>query len=67
MFYITFEKDEDGTYKNKRTDFYTQMIRKKFFFSPYHHAYICYRHTEEDLTLTLTAIEESLAFVKERY
>lgn len=67
MFYITFEKDEDGTYKNKRTDFYTQMIRKKFFFSPYHHAYICYRHTEEDLTLTLTAIEESLSYLKEKY
>jgi len=67
MFYITFEKDEDGTYKNKRTDFYTQMIRKKFFFSPYHHAYICYRHTEEDLTLTVTAIEESLSYLKEKY
>ncbi|MDZ7697842.1 MAG: aminotransferase class III-fold pyridoxal phosphate-dependent enzyme [Deltaproteobacteria bacterium] len=67
MFYITFEKDEAGTYKDKRTDFYTQMIRKGFFFSPYHHAYICYRHTEEDLNLTLTAIEESLAYVNSKY
>ncbi len=67
MFYITFEKDEAGTYKDKRTAFYTQMIRKGFFFSPYHHAYICYRHTEEDLNLTLKAIEASLSYVKEKY
>ena len=67
MFYITFEKDESGEYKGKREDFYTQLIRRGFFFSPYHHAYICFRHTEEDLKMTLKAIEESLAYVKEKY
>jgi len=67
MFYITFEKDETGSYKGKRKDFYTQMIRKKFFFTPYHHAYISYRHTEKDLNLALTAIDESLEFVKKKY
>ncbi len=67
MFYITFDKDETGEYKNKRTDFYTQLIRKGFFFSPFHHAYISFRHTEEDLNLTLAAMEESLAYVKEKY
>ena len=67
MFYITFKKDESGSYKGKRKDFYTQMIRKGFFFTPYHHAYICYRHTQEDLNLTLTAIDESLEFVKKKY
>jgi glutamate-1-semialdehyde aminotransferase len=67
MFYITFEKEESGRYKGKRKDFYTQLIRKGFFFSPYHHAYISFRHTEEDLNMTLRAIEESLAFLKEKY
>jgi len=67
MFYITFQKDENGTYKKKRKDFYTHLIRKGFFFSPYHHAYISFRHTEEDLKKTLTAIEESLAYLKEKY
>jgi glutamate-1-semialdehyde aminotransferase len=67
MFYITFQKDDTGAYKGKRKDFYTQMIRKGFFFTPYHHAYICYRHTEEDLNLALTAIDQSLAFIKEKY
>jgi len=67
MFYITFEKDETGAYKRKRKDFYTQLIRKGFFFSPYHHAYISFRHTEEDLNMTLAAIEESLAYVQEKY
>jgi len=67
MFYITFDKDESGAYKGKRTDFYTQLIRKGFFFTPYHHAYISYRHTEKDLALALTAIDESLAYLKEKY
>jgi glutamate-1-semialdehyde aminotransferase len=67
MFYVTFAKDQTGAYKGKRTDFYTQLIRRKFFFSPFHHAYICYRHTREDLELTLKAIDESLAYVKNKY
>lgn len=67
MFYITFESDEAGTYKGKRKDFYTQLIRKGFFFTPFHHGYISYRHTQADLDLTLTAIDESLAFIKSKY
>jgi glutamate-1-semialdehyde aminotransferase len=67
MFYITFDKDENGTYKAKRTDFYTRLIRKGFFFTPFHHAYISYRHTQADLDLALAAIDESLAFLKARY
>ena len=67
MFYITFEKDEAGTYKKKRNDFYTQLIRKGFFFTPHHHAYISHRHTQADLDLALTAIDESLAFIKGKY
>ena len=64
MFYITFEKDDTGAYKGKRKVFYTQMIRRGFFFSPFHHAYISFRHTEEDLELTLEAIDNSLAATK---
>ena len=67
MFYITFDKDKTGAYKGKRTAFYTQLIRKGFFFTPYHHAYISFRHTEQDLELTLKAIEESLAYVREKF
>jgi glutamate-1-semialdehyde aminotransferase len=66
MFYITFKKDDTGAYKGKRRDFYTQMIRRGFFFSPYHHAYISFRHTEEDLELTLEAIDNSLATIKRK-
>lgn len=67
MFYITFESDEAGTYKGKRKDFYTQLIRKGFFFTPFHHGYISYRHTQADLDLTLVAIDESMAFIKSKY
>ena len=67
MFYITFKKDGTEAYKSKRKDFYTQLIRKGFFFTPFHHAYISYRHTQKDLDLTLNAIDESLAFIKDKY
>jgi len=67
MFYITFKKDDTGAYKGKRTDFYTQLIRKGFFFTPFHHSYICYRHTKEELKLTLNAIDETLEFIKDKY
>ena len=67
MFYITFKADDTGAYKAKRTDFYTELIRKGFFFTPFHHGYISYRHTQADLDLTLKAIDESLAFIKDKY
>ncbi|MFH0823555.1 MAG: aminotransferase class III-fold pyridoxal phosphate-dependent enzyme [Pseudomonadota bacterium] len=64
MFYITFEKEETGAYKAMRKEFYTRLIRSGFFFSPFHHAYISFRHTEADLELTLKAFDESLAALK---
>jgi glutamate-1-semialdehyde aminotransferase len=64
MPYITFKKDEKGLYKQLRTEYYTQLIRRNVFMQPYHHGYICYRHTDEDLAYTVEAIRESLAEVK---
>jgi len=67
MFYITFKEDERGSHKGKRKDFYTQLIRRGVFFAPYHHSYISFRHAEKDLEVTLNAIDESFAFIKEKY
>ncbi len=67
MMFITFDKNTDGTYKAKRNDFYTQLIRRKVFLQPYHHGYICYRHTQEDLDYTLNCIEEALQFINDKY
>ena len=67
MFFITFKKDEKGLQKARRTDFYTQLIRRGIFFTPHHHGYICYRHTEKDLEIAANAIDESMAYVSERY
>jgi len=64
MPYITFPKDDDGSYKRLRNEFYTQLIRRKVFLQPYHHGYICYRHTDADLAYTVNAIKESLAELK---
>lgn len=64
MPFITFSKDEQGLYKKLRTEFYTQLIRRGVFLQPYHHGYICHRHTEEDLSITVQAIKESLDELK---
>ncbi len=65
MFFITFKKDDADTQKTRRDQFYTQLIRRGFFFTPHHHAYISYRHTEEDLNKTVQAINEAMAYVNE--
>jgi glutamate-1-semialdehyde aminotransferase len=66
MPFITFKKNADKTYKAMRQDFYTQLIRRKVFLQPYHHGYICYRHSEADLNYTLKAIDEALSYVDEK-
>ena len=67
MMFITFDKDADGTYKAKRKDFYTELIRRKVFLQPYHHGYVCYRHTKVDLDYTINAIGEAFEVLKEKY
>lgn len=64
MPFVTFPKDETGLYKKLRNEFYTQLIRRKVFLQPYHHGYICYRHTDADLAYTVNAIKESLNELK---
>ncbi|HQH49904.1 MAG TPA: aminotransferase class III-fold pyridoxal phosphate-dependent enzyme [Candidatus Cloacimonadota bacterium] len=64
MPFITFPRDEAGLYKKLRTEFYTQLIRRGVFLQPYHHGYICYRHTDEDLAYTVQAIKDSLGELK---
>ncbi|MCB5264980.1 MAG: aminotransferase class III-fold pyridoxal phosphate-dependent enzyme [Candidatus Cloacimonetes bacterium] len=60
MPFITFLRDDNGLYKKMRVKFYTELIRRKVFLQPYHHGYICYRHTDEDLAYSAQAIKESL-------
>lgn len=67
MPFITFKRDKDKVYKKKRDDFYRQLIRRKIFMQPYHHSYICYRHTEEELAKTITAVEEALQYLEKKY
>jgi hypothetical protein len=50
----------DPRYKERRTCFYTECIRRGLFIQPYHHWYINYRHTEEDLERALAIVESAL-------
>lgn len=62
--FITFDKDETGLYKQRRTRFYTEAIRRGLFIQPYHHWYIAHRHTDKDLARALEVVEESLDVAK---
>ncbi|OPL08868.1 MAG: glutamate-1-semialdehyde 2,1-aminomutase [delta proteobacterium ML8_F1] len=59
MPYITFDKADD-VYKQRRTLFFTEVIRRGLFIQPYHHWYIAHRHTDEDLKRSLQIIRESM-------
>jgi len=60
MPYITFDPDPNYLYRKLREEFYRQLIRRGIFLQPYHHGYICYRHTENDLAKAANMIGESL-------
>ncbi len=60
MPFITFDRDDEGLYKERRTKFYTSAIRQGLFIQPFHHWYICYGHTQQDLDRSLDIIESAL-------
>ena len=66
MPFLTFDKVDDH-YKDRRVRFYTETIRRGLFIQPYHHWYITYRHSDEDLNNALSAIEEALTIVAKEY
>jgi glutamate-1-semialdehyde-2,1-aminomutase len=64
MPFITFDEDPQKKYRELRTRFYTEVIRRGVFLQPYHHGYICYRHTDEELDTVVGVVEEALAEVR---
>ncbi len=66
MPFLTFDK-ADEYYKQRRTLFYTEAIRRRLFIQPYHHWYISYRHTTGDLEKALQVIDEALQVVTRKY
>jgi glutamate-1-semialdehyde aminotransferase len=64
MPFITFNKDKEGLYKKLRPAFYTELIRRNVFLQPFHHGYVCYRHTDEDLKYAANMVAESFAELK---
>jgi len=70
MPFVTFPEDASDaakTYRGRRTRFYTEVIRRGVFLQPYHHGYICWRHTEADLDKAVGAIAEALDEVRREF
>lgn len=64
MPFITFNKDKKGLYKKLRPAFYTELIRRNVFLQPFHHGYVCYRHTDVDLKFAADMVAESFEDLK---
>ena len=64
MPYITFDPDPDYLYRKLREEFYRQLIRRKVFLQPFHHGYIAYRHSAEELNYAAKMIDEALKLCK---
>ncbi len=67
MPFLTFRPDADKIYKKARVQFYSELIRRGVFLQPYHHGYIAFRHTEEELTHAANMIKEALNEIKSIY
>jgi len=66
MWFITFPNVEGGdskAYRNRRVRYFTELIQRGLFMQPYHHAYIAWRHTDEQLDKATNIIKESLEVV----
>jgi glutamate-1-semialdehyde aminotransferase len=61
---FTFDRDPDKRYKVLRKEFFTCMIRQQVFMAPYHHCYIAFRHTEEDLDEVISAVGNAFDHLK---
>ena len=64
MPFITFNRDADNLYKKLRPGFYTELIRRGVFLQPFHHGYVAYRHTDEDINYAAAMVEESFGELK---
>jgi glutamate-1-semialdehyde aminotransferase len=64
MPYITFPNKPDGSHKDIRTKFYTELIRRGVFLQPYHHGYIAWRHTEKDFDQVAGAVAEAFEEIR---
>ncbi|MCF8062883.1 MAG: aminotransferase class III-fold pyridoxal phosphate-dependent enzyme [Deltaproteobacteria bacterium] len=65
--FVTFPKDRNGLYKRLRTAFYTQVIRRGVFLQPYHHGYVAYRHTDDEIDRAAATVGEALEEIRKTH
>ncbi len=59
MPFVSFNNYEETVNRKMRTIFYSSVIRSGVFLAPFHHGYIMYRHTLNDLNNVLDVIEHA--------
>lgn len=67
MPFITFKSDKSDPQKKhqaRRRIFFTEAIANGVFVHPFHHWYIIYTHTEEDIEKTLSVMDKAMMKIK---
>ena len=66
MPFVTFDKAPDRADRrdrDRRVRFYTETIRRGLFIQPFHHYYVAWRHTDEDIARAVRIVDEAMGVV----
>ncbi|MBN1471990.1 MAG: aspartate aminotransferase family protein [Syntrophaceae bacterium] len=66
MPFLTFSYNPDKKYVERRKIFYTETTRNGIFLHPYHHWYVLFTHTENDVHITLDVIDKAFKKIVEK-
>lgn len=66
MPFLSFKYDPEKKFKERRRIFYTETTRNGIFLHPYHHWYVLFTHTEEDIQITLDIMDKALNKIVEK-
>jgi glutamate-1-semialdehyde aminotransferase len=65
MPFLTFKSDPEKKHSRRRKLFYTETTAQGIFIHPFHHWYIFYTHSDEDIQKTLAVMDKAMKKVVE--
>lgn len=65
MPFLTFKSDPEKKHSQRRKLFYTETTANGIFIHPFHHWYIFYTHSDEDIQKTLAVMDKAMKKVVE--
>jgi len=66
MPFLTFKPDKERRHSERRRIFYTETTANGIFIHPFHHWYIFYTHSDEDIKKTVAVMDKAMKTVVEK-